>query len=402
MGTWSLGTTSAGFEADYGRRYEAYTQQLKAQGISGEELKARQAAYSQELQRRMQLVPEKKQFGREYGKALAQERAAANINNVTYALQAAEQQLAQMQGETSNTFKVKDKFKKGTAKTGFKYYLKDANGNTYEVTHQQYNQAAKGKGFTLNKPITPPVQVQGNGGTHSNAPQTQGNPTQQGGGAHSNAPQVEGNGGQGSGNTPKKPGFFKRLGTKIKGFFKGNGWKKAGKGALIAAGVIGAVALVASLFKGCKSDNVPPVKDETVPPEKPVVVPPEKDDTVPPEKPVIVPPPSLNDDGTYTVKKNDGFYSIAEKLLKEYCQANNIDKQIDGNSIEVAKLAHKLAEMNGYKIESIEEAINQDPTKRMSKPMLHPNEILRNIPELSDYVKKDEEAKAGEQLNLAA
>ena len=207
----------------------------------------------------------------------------------------------------------------------------------------------------------------------------------------------------GSGNTPKKPGFFKRLGTKIKGFFKGNGWKKAGKGALIAAGVIGAVALVASLFKGCKSDNVPPVKDETVPPEKPVVVPPEKDETVPPEKDEIVPPPSLNDDGTYTVQKKESPYSVAEKLLKEYCKANGIDKNITGYSPEVAKLAHKLAELNGLEFETISEAAaaGRDATKRMPKPMVHPGDIWK-IPTLSDYVKKDEEAKAGEQLNLAA
>ena len=225
------------------------------------------------------------------------------------------------------------------------------------------------------------------------------------------AKMLEQNGGQGSGNnTSKKPGLLKRIGNKAKGFWNKLG--KCGKAAVIV-GAIGLAALgISALFKGCSDKKeVVPVKEETQPttpveptpetPVEPTPVEPVQPTPVEPTPVTPVPPESLNDDGIYTVQEKESFYSIAEKLLKEYCTANNIDKHIDGNSIEVAKLANDLMKNHAYAIQDTSEAINQDPTRRMSKPILHPG-INLTVPDLGNYVKKDEEVKIGEQLNLAA
>lgn len=78
MGSWSLPTTAAGYEADFGRRYEAYAQMLKNQGVKGEELKTRLGNYSKELQKRMQTIPGNKAVGREFAREIAQQKSVTN------------------------------------------------------------------------------------------------------------------------------------------------------------------------------------------------------------------------------------------------------------------------------------------------------------------------------------
>ena len=71
--------------------------------------------------------------------------------------------------------------------------------------------------------------------------------------------------------TTKKPGFFKRLGSKIKGVFKKITKTKAGKAGLIAAGIGLLAAGGAWLYNKLKGDDkdTTPVKDDkkTVPPK---------------------------------------------------------------------------------------------------------------------------------------
>lgn len=210
----------------------------------------------------------------------------------------------------------------------------------------------------------------------------------------------------------QNPGLKARY-DKFSNFKKMKGLKKAGKWGAIAALAVGAGAL---MFNKC-SDNkkvVPPTQDKQVsqadinnspvnganPPaaeeQKPIeeTKVPVSEETSEPvaEQPTYEPIVKLNDDGTYTTKRNDNFYKLAENLLKDYCAQNNIDKEITNKSPEVQVLAERIMRQNEYWY---------DPnctvaTKRYSAPMLYPNVTL-NMVEFNDLVKKAEEVKKEEQ-----
>lgn len=108
MSRWELSTQGMTTEQAFGRYYEGYTQMLKKQGIKGDELKAKQAAYSKALQQKLKFEPQNLQVGRE----IAQNPAAygiTNPNNVTAELNNAQKQLKIMtqdlgNGATSTTY----------------------------------------------------------------------------------------------------------------------------------------------------------------------------------------------------------------------------------------------------------------------------------------------------------
>lgn len=119
------------------------------------------------------------------------------------------------------------------------------------------NGAAQNTGATQNptggaKPTSGTTNVQTPNPTPNPAPNPTPNPTPEPG-------------------TTKKPGFFKRLGSKIKGVFKKITKTKAGKAGLIVAGIGLLAAGGAWLYNKLKGDNkdATPVKDDkkTVPPK---------------------------------------------------------------------------------------------------------------------------------------
>ena len=99
MSRWELGTNGLSPEQAYGKYYEGYTQMLKRQGITGEELKARQGEYAKALHKKLYQETSAKAFGRDYGRALAQEGNVARAQNQ---LRIVEQALAD--GGTSTTY----------------------------------------------------------------------------------------------------------------------------------------------------------------------------------------------------------------------------------------------------------------------------------------------------------
>jgi hypothetical protein len=190
----------------------------------------------------------------------------------------------------------------------------------------------------------------------------------------------------------KAKGKGLRLGTRLKAFARRNPkLAKAGKWGAIAAAVIGVGAL---LLSKCSSDKAEEVKAEDVKPapidETPKENQPKEETPVVPvdEKPAYEPIVKLNDDGTYTTKKNDNFYKLAENLLKDYCAQNGIDKEIKSTSPEVQILAERIMKKNEYWYDSK----CTEATKRLSAPMLYPNEILE-MADIADLVKKEEEVK---------
>lgn len=198
---------------------------------------------------------------------------------------------------------------------------------------------------------------------------------------------------------PKNNGMFAKIGK----FFKGKG----GKVAAIAAGV---AALGAGLYAllGGKDKKVEETPTEVTPIEEapteetdPVaVVPPTDADTTEPApaeetpveetpteetpaEPAYQPIVTLNEDGSYTTQKNDNFFKLAENLLKDYCKANGLDKEITGFSPEVKQLAEKIMTDNNYWYDF---SYTND-RKRPSAPMLHPNVTLK-LPEIKDFIEK--------------
>jgi hypothetical protein len=190
----------------------------------------------------------------------------------------------------------------------------------------------------------------------------------------------------------KAKGKGLRLGTRLKAFARRNPkLTKAGKWGAIAAAVIGVGAL---LLSKCSSDKAEEVKAEDVKQapvnEAPKEEQPKEETPVAPveEKPAYEPIVKLNDDGTYTTKKNDSFYKLAENLLKDYCAQNGIDKEIKSTSPEVQILAERIMKKNEYWYDPK----YTEATKRLSAPMLYPDETLEMV-DIADLVKKEEEVK---------
>lgn len=200
----------------------------------------------------------------------------------------------------------------------------------------------------------------------------------------------------------------KTTGKGIGKFFNGKGLKgKAGWLGLAAL----AIGVGTAIYYANKDDKkVEDVKPEETSPveEKPVVTDEKTEEEKPaapvveepeaqaqPEDPAYEPIVKLNDDGTYTTKKNDNFYALAENLLKDYCAQNNIDKVITNKSPEVQILAERIMRKNEYWYDPNCTEAN----KRYSAPMLYPNVTL-NMVEFNDLVKKAEEVK--EEVKAAA
>ena len=145
-----MGTFDSRFAA-----YESAMQRNNYFGLQGEARGKQFGRYAEALQY-SEAKAARKQEGREFARQLAQERKGISMaeqsalsegltgNNVsTPAVEAT------TKPETANGVKIKKKMKVGTSKTGFKYYLIDAQGNTYAVDKSDYNSAKRGKNFKL-------------------------------------------------------------------------------------------------------------------------------------------------------------------------------------------------------------------------------------------------------------
>lgn len=183
----------------------------------------------------------------------------------------------------------------------------------------------------------------------------------------------------------------------ISKFFKGKGGKIGL--ALGAAALIGGAIFGLSKCSDDKEAETPVTPTEPETPTTPTHVeeqptPVEETPVTPaqpeqPEQPAYEPIVSLNDDGTYTTKKGDNFYKLAENLLKDYCAQNNIDKTITAESPEVQILAERIMRKNEYWYDPNCTEAN----KRYSVPMLYPDLNL-NMVNFEDLVKKEEKPAA--------
>lgn len=203
-----------------------------------------------------------------------------------------------------------------------------------------------------------------------------------------------------SGKTKQSKNIFKRLGGWVSKTWKSGAKGKVGLllgGAALVGGLVaGAIALFGGKDKKAeevKTEETNPVTatpaEETTAPTEPA------EETVPvqPEEPAYEPIVKLNEDGTYTTKKNDNFYTLAENLLKDYCAQNKIDKTITAKSPEVQILAERIMRKNEYWYDPNCTEAN----KRHSAPMLYPNINLTMV-EFNDLVKKAEEVKKEEKI----
>lgn len=141
--------------------YERAMQQNNYFGLQGEARGEQFGRYSIALQNR-EIKIANKEAGRAFARELAMERKAlaqAEQTALTEGLSGAKASTSVTQIQqpvvttnpvktevkTSDKIKVHQKIKVGTAKTGFKYYLIDKEGNTYQVDRKAYRVAKKGK-----------------------------------------------------------------------------------------------------------------------------------------------------------------------------------------------------------------------------------------------------------------
>lgn len=146
-------------------RYAAYEQAMQRNnyfGLQGEARGEQFGRYAEALQY-SEAKAARKQEGREFARQLAQERKGISMaeqsalsEGLTGKNVSAPVVEATTKPETANGVKIKKKMKVGTSKTGFKYYLIDAQGNTYSVDKKAYNSAKVGKNFKL---TAEPVEI---------------------------------------------------------------------------------------------------------------------------------------------------------------------------------------------------------------------------------------------------
>ena len=146
-------------------RYAAYEQAMQRNnyfGLQGEARGEQFGRYAEALQY-SEAKAARKQQGREFARQLAQERKGISMaeqsalsEGLTGKNVSAPVVEATTKPETANGVKIKKKMKVGTSKTGFKYYLIDAQGNTYAVDKKAYNSAKVGKNFKL---TAEPVEI---------------------------------------------------------------------------------------------------------------------------------------------------------------------------------------------------------------------------------------------------
>ena len=156
------------FDAKYGA-YERAMQQNNYWGLTGDARGEQLGRYSVGLQQD-EIKAANRAAGRDFAKQLATERrqfAAAEQTALTEGISGktapapvqtqtpvtapitepvtTNSQPASQQQKAVDKIKVAKKMKVGTAKTGFKFYLIDKQGNTYQVDKKTYNAAKKGK-----------------------------------------------------------------------------------------------------------------------------------------------------------------------------------------------------------------------------------------------------------------
>lgn len=146
------------FDVKYGA-YERAMQQNNYFGLKGEQIGDQLGRYTEGLQHDQKKLANKA-FGKEFARELSIERKAlsareqatltetlsgtnkpASVTNVT----TEQATSAKLEQKAPDKIKVKQKLKVGTAKTGFKFYIVDKQGNTYQVNRKTYNSAKKGK-----------------------------------------------------------------------------------------------------------------------------------------------------------------------------------------------------------------------------------------------------------------
>ena len=134
--------------------YEKAMQQNNYFSLRGDAIGEQFGRYAQGLQYD-EIKAEKKRAGREFARQLAEERkalSAAEQNSLSSGL-TGEQKATQPAPVTidrttvnsGNEVKVAEKMKVGTAKTGFKFYIIDEQGQVYQVDRKAYNAVKKGK-----------------------------------------------------------------------------------------------------------------------------------------------------------------------------------------------------------------------------------------------------------------
>lgn len=151
-----MGTFDVKFAA-----YERAMQQNNYFGLQGDARGEQLVRYSVALQNKETKIANRqagRTFARELAmerKALAQTEQAALIEGLAGTTTSAsvaqvQQPIAtvnpvQTESRTPDKIKVHQKIKVGTARTGFKYYLIDKEGNTYQVDRKTYRATKKGK-----------------------------------------------------------------------------------------------------------------------------------------------------------------------------------------------------------------------------------------------------------------
>lgn len=134
--------------------YERAMQQNNYFSLRGDAIGEQFGRYAQGLQYD-EIKAEKKRAGREFARQLAEERkalSAAEQNSLSSGL-TGEQKATQPAPVTidrttvnsGNEVKVAEKMKVGTAKTGFKFYIIDEQGQVYQVDRKAYNAVKKRK-----------------------------------------------------------------------------------------------------------------------------------------------------------------------------------------------------------------------------------------------------------------
>lgn len=141
--------------------YERAMQQNNYFGLQGNARGEQFGRYSVALQNEEQKIANR-QAGRAFARELAMERKALaqaeqtalteGLTGTTTSTPVTQVQQpvvttnpVQTEVKTPDKIKVYDKMRTGTAKTGFKFYLIDKEGNTYQVDRKAYNAAKKGK-----------------------------------------------------------------------------------------------------------------------------------------------------------------------------------------------------------------------------------------------------------------
>lgn len=192
--------------------------------------------------------------------------------------------------------------------------------------------------------------------------------------------------------------IFKRFGSWVKKTWKSGAKGKAG--IILAAATLGVVGLIAGVAalngrkKIAEAVQSEHVQEETAKtPEEQVAKTPEaspkEEQAAPvieeplqiaevPEAPQYKPQAPVDEAGNYTAVKGDGEYIIAEKLLNDYKQTH---PDFEVSQQNIALLADKLIKERNATL-----GIADDPTKRISRPMMHPNDKIK-VPDLDELFK---------------